>query len=117
MTVLSNGKEDLYEDDSDRAYLLRLLSESAVQHGARVYLFCLMRNQFHLVEEGSMLAQVCGVNRSELQAHRRSSCGKGLACRMLVKCANLIQREVAARLGLTTGSGVSYQTRKLHRQI
>ena len=301
MTVLSNGKEDLYEDDSDRAYLLRRLGESAEQHGVRVYLFCLMRNHFHLVvetpkgnlsrfmqalltgytvyfnlrhrrhghvtqgrygarlvdgdayllklsryvhlnpahvkgvknkplaerlavlrehrwssypgysglgprfdlvEEGPMLAlvcgprddrgsayrdfvelglkqpdeafagemwrsprsigggkfrqwiddlytgqakgharredvvfraearpslsatqveavvaQVCGVNRSELQTHLRSSCVKGLASRMLVKYANLTQREVAARLGLTTGSGVSYQIRKLHRQM
>ena len=36
---------------------------------------------------------------------------------MLVKYANLTQREVADRLGLTTGSGVSYQIRNLHRQM
>ena len=78
ITVRSNGKEDLYEGDPDRAYLFRQLSESAVQHGVRVYLFCLMRNHFHLVAEGPMLAPVCGVNRSELQTHRRSICVKGL---------------------------------------
>ncbi len=33
------------------------------------------------------------------------------------KYANLTQREVAARLGLTTGSGISYQIRKIHRQM
>ncbi len=60
ITVRSNGKEDLYEDDPDRAYLLRRLSESAVQHGVRVCLFCLMCNHFHLVEDGPMLALAGG---------------------------------------------------------
>jgi len=51
ITVRSNGKEDLFEDDPDRVYLLGRLKESAEQHGVRVYLFCLMRNHFHLVVE------------------------------------------------------------------
>ena len=305
ITVRSNGKEDLFTDDPDRVYLLGRLKESAEQHGVRVYLFCLMRNHFHLVvetpkgnlgrfmqslltgytvyfnlrhrrhghvtqgrygarlvegdayllklsryvhlnpvhvrgvvnqplakrlavlrahtwssypgysgmgarfdlvEEGPMLAlvggksdarriayrgfveeglrqpdeafagemwrsprsiggekfrawvddlyakqvqghahkedvafraevrkslsarqveetvaSVCGVRPAELPTHRRTSGRaswvKGLAGLMLVKYANLSQREVAARLGLTTGSGVSYQIRKLQREI
>jgi putative transposase len=301
ITVRSNGKEYLFEDDPDRVYLLGRLQESAEQHGVRVYLFCLMRNHFHLVvetpkgnlgrfmqslltgytvyfnlrhrhhghvtqgrygarlvegdayllklsryvhlnpvhvkgvakkalaerlavlrehlwssypgysglgprfdlvEEGPMLAlvtgkgdarrsayrdfvekglkqpdeafagemwrsprsiggekfrewvddlyvgkvkghgrredvsfrvearkrlsakqveevvaRVCAVGLSELSAHRRSSWVKGLASLMLVKYANLTQREVADRLGLTTGAGVSYQVRKMRRQM
>ena len=51
ITVRSNGKADLFADDPDRVYLLGRLKESAEQHGVRVYLFCLMRNHFHLVVE------------------------------------------------------------------
>lgn len=301
ITVRSNGKEDLFEDDPDRVHLLGRLKESAEQHGVLVYLFCLMRNHFHLVvetpkgnlgrfmhslltgytvyfnlrhrrhghvtqgrygarlvegdayllklsryvhlnpvhvkgvanqsladrlavlrahrwssypgysglgprydlvEEGPMLAlvdgksnarrsvyrdfvehgmrqpdevfagemwrsphsiggekfrewvderyaeqvkghgcredvsfrnethkrltatqvevvvaRVCGVGVSELSMHRRSGWIKGLTGLMLGKYANMTQREVADRLGLTTGAGVSYQIRKLHRQM
>ena len=51
ITVRSNGKDDLFEDDPDRVYLLGRLKESAEQHGVRVFLFCLMRNHLHLVVE------------------------------------------------------------------
>ena len=40
-----------------------------------------------------------------------------LFCLMLVKYANLTQREAAGRLGLATGAGVSYQIRNLYRQM
>jgi len=49
--------------------------------------------------------------------HRRSSWIKGLTGLMLGKYASMTQREVADRLGLTTGAGVSYQVRKLQRQM
>ena len=67
------------------------------------------------VEE--VVASACGLRPAELQTHRRASWTKGLAGLMLVKYANLNQREVAVRLGLTTGSGVSYQIRKLQREM
>ena len=67
------------------------------------------------VEE--VVASACGVRPAEMQTHRRASWIKGLAGLMLVKYANLNQREVAVRLGLTTGSGVSYQIRKLQRKM
>jgi hypothetical protein len=76
--------------------------------------------RFELVCEGPMLvlvARVCGVGVAELSAHRGSGWVKGLAGLMLVKYANLTQREAAGRLGLATGAGVSYQIRKLHRQM
>jgi REP element-mobilizing transposase RayT len=67
------------------------------------------------VEE--VVARVCGVGVADLAAHRRSCWVKGLAGLMLVKYANLTQREASGRLGLATGAGVSYQIRKLHRQM
>ena len=42
---------------------------------------------------------------------------KGVAALMLVKQAGLTQREVAGRLGLRTGSAVSYQVRRLEREM
>jgi len=50
-TVRSNGKEALFADNPDRVYLLGRLKEGAEQHGVRVFLFCLLRNHFHLVVE------------------------------------------------------------------
>ena len=67
------------------------------------------------VEE--VVARTCGVALAELSAHRRSGWAKGLAGLMLVKYANLTQREAAGRLGLATGAGVSYQIRNLYRQM
>ncbi len=70
--VRRNGKEDLYADDPDRAYLLRRLSESAVQHGVRVCLFGLMRSHIHLVVERPMLALVGGTRDDRRSAPRGS---------------------------------------------
>lgn len=64
-----------------------------------------------------VVARVCGVGVPELSMHRRSSWIKGLTGLMLGKYASMTQREVADRLGLTTGAGVSYQVRKLQRQM
>lgn len=51
VSVRSNGKEDLFDDDFDRRYLLSRLSEAVETYGVRLYLFCLMGNHFHLVVE------------------------------------------------------------------
>ena len=64
-----------------------------------------------------VVAKVCGVKAEELKARRRESPVKGIAGMMMVKYANLTQREVSDRLGLTTGSGVSYQVRKVRKQM
>lgn len=51
VTVRSNGGHELFDDDTDRRYLLDRLAEAAETYQARVYLFCLMTNHFHLVVE------------------------------------------------------------------
>ncbi|MEI6211740.1 MAG: transposase [bacterium] len=72
ITVRRNGKEDLYADNPDRAYLLRRLSESEEQFGVRVRLFGLMRNHIHLVVERPMLALVGGLRDERRNAPRGS---------------------------------------------
>jgi hypothetical protein len=66
---------------------------------------------------GESIEAMCERSRVDPAALRRSGWVKGLAGLMLVKYANLTQREAAGRLGLATGAGVSYQVRKLHRQM
>ncbi len=51
VTIRSNGKEDLFDDDSDRRYFLSRLAEAAENHKVRIYLLCLMANHAHLVFE------------------------------------------------------------------
>ena len=51
VTIRSNGKESLFKTDGDRKYLLARIGEAADRYQARVYLFCLMSNHFHLVVE------------------------------------------------------------------
>ncbi|NLX13573.1 MAG: hypothetical protein GXY44_07970 [Phycisphaerales bacterium] len=51
VTVRSNGKDCLFTTDGDRKYLLARIGEAAERCQARVYLFCLMPNHFHLVVE------------------------------------------------------------------
>ena len=70
ISVRRNGREDLYADDPDRAYLLRRLSESAEQFGVRVCLFGLMRNPIHLVVDRPMLVLVGGLRDERRSAPR-----------------------------------------------
>ena len=51
LTVRANGGDALFEDDGDRRYLLSRIAEACATYQVRVYLFCLMRNHFHLVVE------------------------------------------------------------------
>ncbi|MEI6809898.1 MAG: transposase [bacterium] len=51
VTVRSNGKDNLFDDDLDRRYFLSRIEEAVKTHQVRVYLFCLMPNHFHLVLE------------------------------------------------------------------
>ena len=51
VTVRANGKEGLFKTDGDRKYLLMRMGEAAERYHARIYLFCLMSNHFHLVVE------------------------------------------------------------------
>ena len=51
VTIRSNGKEELFGDDTDRRYFLSRMAEAAETHKVRVYLLCLMTNHTHLVIE------------------------------------------------------------------
>lgn len=51
VTVRSNGDAALFGNDFDRRYLLGRIGEAVETYHVRVYLFCLMRNHFHLLVE------------------------------------------------------------------
>jgi putative transposase len=51
LTVRANGRSKLFEDDTDRRYLLDRIAEAAETYRVRIYLFCLMANHFHLIVE------------------------------------------------------------------
>ena len=75
------------------------------------------QNSLTEVQVEEVVARVCGITLAELKTCRRARIVKGVAGMMLIKYTNLTQREVAVRLGLTMGSGVSYQVRKLRNQM
>ena len=68
-----------------------------------------------LVEE--VVVKIGRVKPSALKDRKRGGFVKGLAAMMLMKHANLTQRDAADRLGLKTGAGVSYQVRRLTKQL
>ena len=44
-------REAIFEDDKDRAGLLRTLTQACEKSGWQVHAYCLMRSHFHLVIE------------------------------------------------------------------
>ena len=75
------------------------------------------RKSISVEDVENMVGKACGVKVEKLKERRRESFVKGIAGLMLVKYGALTQREVCDRLGLTTGSGVSYQVRKLRKEM
>lgn len=51
ITVRSNSADRLFRSDQDRHYWLYRLGESAKLHEARIHLYCMMSNHFHLLVE------------------------------------------------------------------
>ena len=49
--VMNRGvdRADIFTDDADRRWFVRLLGEACVAAGVRVVAYCLVRNHFHLV--------------------------------------------------------------------
>ncbi len=58
------------------------------------------------------VAEAAGVTLGGLKERRRDWAWKGIAARMLCKHGGLTQRDCVTRLGLRTGSAVSYQIRQ-----
>jgi REP element-mobilizing transposase RayT len=52
VTARGNERREIFRDDADREYFLRVLGESVGRFEVRLYLFCLMANHLHLVVEG-----------------------------------------------------------------
>ena len=59
---------------------------------------------------------VLGVEESELCCRRRNSLVRPLVARMLCKYAGLSQRQVADRMGISSGAAVSQQLRRLEQK-
>ena len=55
-----NRKQEVFFNDNDRVYYLRLLREHGLRHGLKIWAYCLMDNHVHLVavprDEESFLA-------------------------------------------------------------
>ncbi len=51
VTVRGVERRTLFEDDRDRERFLSRLGEAVEEYGTRLYLFCLMANQVHLLVE------------------------------------------------------------------
>jgi len=51
VTVRGNGRRSIFFDNSDRERLLKRLQESKDTYQARIFLYCLMGNHFHLLVE------------------------------------------------------------------
>ena len=49
VTQRAAGKEPLFIEDSDYAYMLVLLKEISRRHAVRIYAFCLMPNHLHVL--------------------------------------------------------------------
>jgi REP element-mobilizing transposase RayT len=62
-------------------------------------------------------ADVMGVAPAALKARRRHSDLRGLAAHMLCRHADLTQREVAAVLGMRSGSAVAFQLQRLAARL
>lgn len=75
------------------------------------------RKRLSVEKVEKVVAKACGVRIEDLKEHRRDRIEKGIAGMMLVKYADMTQREASKRLGLKTGAGVSYQVRKLTKQM
>ena len=49
VTTRGNRREPIFENDSDRATLMRILGDAMLRFDARLLAFCLMGNHYHLV--------------------------------------------------------------------
>ena len=67
------------------------------------------RKRLSVEKVEKVVAKACGVRIEDLKEHRRDRIEKGIA--------GMTQREASKRLGLKTGAGVSYQVRKLTKQM
>ena len=76
----------------------------------------LFRKMERTLDAGRIVEVVCdelGVEEAELRRHRKDSCTRPIAARMLCKHGGLTQREAAGILGLRTGAAVSVQMKWL----
>lgn len=65
----------------------------------------------------TVVAEVMGVDPSELRVRRRRSVKRGVAARMLGKYAGLTQREIAGVLGFSSSSTVGKQQQRLSEEL
>ncbi len=62
----------------------------------------------------SAAAELYGVSVTNLKRRRRGGISRPAAARMLLRFSGCTQREIAELLGLTTGSAVSAQVRRIN---
>jgi REP element-mobilizing transposase RayT len=70
VTARGNERREVFRDDADREYFLRVLGESVGRFEVRLYLFCLMANHIHLVVETPRARKAL-----KGAGHKRPTCG------------------------------------------
>ncbi len=49
VTQRGNYRQDIFQDNRDRAYYLKLIQKYALEYGNDIYAFCLMANHVHFI--------------------------------------------------------------------
>ncbi len=74
VTVLGNGQQVIYIDDTDRSRFLELLGREVGQQHWRCYAYCLMDNHYHLLletPEGNLSGGMRRLNGTYTQGFNR----------------------------------------------
>ena len=118
VTVRSNGKENLFDDDLDREYFLewvddcyKELVEKRDQKEDVSFRRIIRKVPADTILEA--VARIAGCGKEHLTTRRRDSSWRCVAGMMLCRYSGMTQREAARSLGLQCGSAISVQMRKL----
>jgi putative transposase len=79
-----------------------------------------LRRRVGRLTRDEILAEICRelkIERCEIAKRRRGNWARPLAAMMLSKYGGLTQRDIADEMGLSTGSAVSFQVRKLNASL
>ena len=54
-----NGKQEIFLDEVDNRYFLKLLIEAKNRHDSEIYAYCIMGNHYHLLVKSGNLSDFC----------------------------------------------------------
>ena len=59
LTARGNGKQEIFLDEIDNRYFLKLIIEAKNRHDTEIYAYCIMGNHYHLLVESRNIADFC----------------------------------------------------------